>query len=103
MMQQLYIFGGLLIIYASVNAFPLKTLTRLARVGAVWQVAGKPQSLAKVICVIHVCIGHQPSTLTLTVIDDWQRLLFRHINCVSGWILVAGAFVAAVTVLVVAE
>ncbi|DBB03720.1 TPA: hypothetical protein ACH3X3_011033 [Trebouxia sp. C0006] len=40
MLQQLYIYGGLLVIYASVNTFTLKSLTQVARIGAIWQVAG---------------------------------------------------------------
>ncbi|KAL0046843.1 hypothetical protein WJX82_011289 [Trebouxia sp. C0006] len=38
--MQLYIYGGLLVIYASVNTFTLKSLTQVARIGAIWQVAG---------------------------------------------------------------
>lgn len=40
LVQQLYIFGGLLISYACVNTFPLKALNHLTWIGAVWQVAG---------------------------------------------------------------
>lgn len=39
-LQQLYIYGSLLIIYASLNAFPLKTVAQMARAGAWWLVAG---------------------------------------------------------------
>ncbi|KAL0024345.1 hypothetical protein WJX79_001112 [Trebouxia sp. C0005] len=38
--MQLYMFGGLLVIYASVNTFTLKSLTHVARIGALWQVVG---------------------------------------------------------------
>ena len=41
-LQQLYVYAGLLIIYAALNTFPLSSLTRLVRLGAVWQVAGEP-------------------------------------------------------------
>ena len=41
LLQQLYIFGGLLMTFACINAFPLATLTRLVRIGALWQVAGE--------------------------------------------------------------
>ncbi len=42
MLQPLYMFGGLLVIYACVNSFTLKSLTQVARIGAIWQVAGEP-------------------------------------------------------------
>ena len=42
MLQQLYMFGGLLVVYASMNTFTLKSLTQVARIGAIWQIAGEP-------------------------------------------------------------
>lgn len=33
-------YGGLLIVYASINGFPLKALAKLARIGAWFMVAG---------------------------------------------------------------
>ena len=44
LLQILYIFGGLLIIFACINAFPLRSVTRLAHLGVFWQIAGMPWS-----------------------------------------------------------
>ena len=40
-MQQLDVYAGLLVVYAALNTFPLSSLTRLVRLGAVWQVVGE--------------------------------------------------------------
>ncbi len=40
-MQQLYIYAGILAVNATVNSAPLRVLVRVAKVGAVWQVLGQ--------------------------------------------------------------
>jgi len=94
MLQQLYIYGGLLVIYASVNTFTLKSLTQVARIGAIWQVAGEPlhhnQHIAGPLLHIIMC---QPSSPC-------------YMPCVASAVhpgCCAGAFVIAVTLLSVAE
>ncbi len=39
--QQLYIYGGLLVINATINSAPLKVVVRIAKVGAAWHVIGE--------------------------------------------------------------
>jgi len=84
----------LLVIYASVNTFTLKSLTQLARIGAVWQVAGEPahhdQHVAGLL--LHIIIS-QPTYLAKCLV---RLLLFNLAVC-------AGAFIIAVTLLFVAE
>jgi len=38
--QELYLYMGLLVINAIINSAPLKVLARIARVGAIWQILG---------------------------------------------------------------
>jgi len=38
--QELYLYMGLLVINATINSAPLKVVARIARVGAIWQVLG---------------------------------------------------------------
>ena len=47
-------YGGLLIIYASLNAFPLKTVVKLARIGAWWLVAGSATHCMPTILLLYV-------------------------------------------------
>ncbi|KAL0018124.1 hypothetical protein WJX77_006203 [Trebouxia sp. C0004] len=54
--MQLYVYGGLLIVYASINGFPLKTVTKLARIGTWWLVAG---SFIIVLTLLMVTKKHQ--------------------------------------------
>ncbi len=53
-LQQLFMYGGLLIIYASLNAFPLKTMVKLARIGAWWLVAGSVTHCMPTMHLLHV-------------------------------------------------
>ena len=53
-LQQLYMYGGLLIVYASLNAFPLKTVVKLARIGAWWLVAGSVTHCMPTIPLLYV-------------------------------------------------
>jgi len=94
MLQQLYMFGGLLVIYASVNTFTLKSLQQVARIGAIWQVAGEPahhhQLIPGLLLRIIIC---QPSSPC-------------YMPCVASAVhpgCCAGAFVIAVTLLSVPE
>ena len=74
-LQQLYIYGGLLIVYASINAFPLKTVARLAKFGAWWLVAGSDPHLSHVLscCMLRMPLLHD---LALSVWLDCQAALY---------------------------
>ena len=69
--QQLYIYGGLLVIYASINGFPIKTLAKLGRIGALWLVVGsapQTQSVRRFSCKLSWCLWlccHQRLTASL--------------------------------------
>ncbi len=94
MLQQLYMLGGLLVIYASVNTFTLKSLTHVARIGASWQVAGEPAHHNQHILglLLHIVIR--------------QPTLVCQMPCKASAVQLgccAGAFVIAVTLLFVAE
>ena len=39
-LQQLYLFGGLLVLLAIINIQPLSTVGHIAEIGTVWHVAG---------------------------------------------------------------
>ena len=41
-MQQLYLFGGLLIIFAIINVQPVSFVGRLAELGAIFNFVGEP-------------------------------------------------------------
>ena len=47
-------YGGLLIIYASLNAFPLKTVAKVARIGAWWLVSGSATHRMPTMPLLHV-------------------------------------------------
>lgn len=40
-MQLLYMYAGMLAINATINSSPLEVVTRIAKVGAIWQVLGQ--------------------------------------------------------------
>ena len=87
-------FGGLLVIYASVNSFTLKSLRHVARIGAIWQVAGEPvhhnQHIAGLLLRTISCQPSSPCQMP----------------CKASAVQLGsfvGAFVIAVTLLFVAE
>ena len=87
-------FGGLLVIYASINSFTLKSLTQVARIGAIWQVAGEHvhhnQHIAGLLLRVIICQSSSPCQMPC-------KASAIQPGCCGG------AFVVAVTLLFVAE
>ncbi len=74
-LQQFYMYSGLLIIYASINAFPLKTVVKLARIGTLWMGAGSANHSNCVLLHDQRPLLHDTSTFMSLCLESQAVLL----------------------------